>query len=273
MASPEKKRREKTAGNPAGSPTRIPEVSPGVSRAPEAPAAVVQATLRPSSEAECGRVVSLAHARGVATAMAFGGPGGDRAPIFVLVMDEEDRIEGLVDELRGQLPELPISLAREELVLAAPPDFLRGGAHREKPFGLTAHQAGWVFAGGTMGGAARILLESAAVSLTPAGIAAGVGYAAFPWGTLGVNVLGSFLIAIVATLIVERYVEERTRLLWMVGFLGSFTTFSNLVSQTAFGWADHSPPVGTLYLGTSLVSGLAAVLLGLWLTRRAIRWA
>ncbi len=49
----------------------------------------------------------------------------------------------------------------------------------------------------------------------------------FPWATLGVNVVGSFLIGLAAVLIGDRIVDgELWRHLVIVGFLGAFTTFS-----------------------------------------------
>ena len=67
----------------------------------------------------------------------------------------------------------------------------------------------------------------------------------FPWGTLLVNVSGSFAIAILGALLLERFVEARARMFWVLGFLGSFTTFSSLALQTVEGWAS-SPAVGVL---------------------------
>ena len=55
--------------------------------------------------------------------------------------------------------------------------------------------------------------------------------AGFPWGTLGVNVAGSFAIGVVLTLAFERgLVAPATRLFLVTGVLGGFTTFS------AFSW-------------------------------------
>ena len=49
----------------------------------------------------------------------------------------------------------------------------------------------------------------------------------FPIGTLGVNVLGCFLIGLLMTVVHERQMfSEGTRLLLGAGFLGSLTTFS-----------------------------------------------
>jgi fluoride ion exporter CrcB/FEX len=72
-------------------------------------------------------------------------------------------------------------------------------------------------------------------------------------GTLLVNVSGSFAIAILGALLVEGSVEERTRMFWVLGFLGSFTTFSSLALQTVEGWAS-SPAVGVPYAGVGGVS-------------------
>jgi fluoride exporter len=63
--------------------------------------------------------------------------------------------------------------------------------------------------------------------------------------------------------------EERERMFWVLGFLGSFTTFSSYALQTTESWAV-SPFLGTLYGGGSIFLGLLAALLGLRLTRAFI---
>jgi len=55
----------------------------------------------------------------------------------------------------------------------------------------------------------------------------------FPWGTLAVNVLGSFLLGFLFVWLLERStVGELTRLAITVGFLGAFTTFSTFSVET-----------------------------------------
>lgn len=49
---------------------------------------------------------------------------------------------------------------------------------------------------------------------------------AFPWHTLGVNVVGSFLLGLLMALLPEGDAGERLRLFLGVGVLGGFTTFS-----------------------------------------------
>jgi CrcB protein len=57
--------------------------------------------------------------------------------------------------------------------------------------------------------------------------------AAFPWGTLTVNLVGSFLIGLIATLADERAtVGPATRIFLVVGVLGGFTTFSSFSLET-----------------------------------------
>jgi CrcB protein len=91
---------------------------------------------------------------------------------------------------------------------------------------------------------------------------------AFPWGTLTVNVVGSFIIGLIYTLILRKIgITENWRLFLGVGFCGGFTTFS------AFAWENvnllDQKLVGTslLYISTSIVIGLLAIVAGGWVGR------
>lgn len=223
---------------------------------------VAQATVRLRSELECERVIRLAHERGVASATAYRAPEGSESPIFVMLLDAVEEMERFLPELRELAPEVPVSVVREEVLHASPPDFLRGGALATRPFAVSLRHAGWVFAGGSLGAGARIALETLASRLTDF-------HAVFPWGTMAVNVLGSFAIAVFGALLFERFVGERERMFWVLGFLGSFTTFSSYALQTAEGW-EGSPLLGALYGGGSVVLGLLAALCGLRLARRVL---
>lgn len=56
---------------------------------------------------------------------------------------------------------------------------------------------------------------------------------AFPYGTLGINVLGSFIVGFFLVWTSERVlVDPRWRLLVAVGFCGGFTTFSSYAYET-----------------------------------------
>ena len=92
----------------------------------------------------------------------------------------------------------------------------------------------------------------------------------FPVGTLTVNLVGCFLIGLLATWFGQlTNLSEAIRLAILVGFLGGFTTFSafsleiaNMVERKAF------LPAFT-YAASSVVVALAAVFVGLWLMRKA----
>ena len=82
-----------------------------------------------------------------------------------------------------------------------------------------------VAAGGAFGTVARYL---AAAAMAP--LSQGV-----PWGTIAINVLGSFAIGLFGTLTLAhgRYpASEPLRLFVMVGVCGGFTTFSSFSLQT-----------------------------------------
>jgi CrcB protein len=80
--------------------------------------------------------------------------------------------------------------------------------------------------GSALGGVARYGLS---------GVVARAFGETFPWGTLVVNVTGSFLIGVVATLTGpdgRLLVSPVTRQFWLIGIFGGFTTFSAFSLQT-----------------------------------------
>jgi CrcB protein len=85
----------------------------------------------------------------------------------------------------------------------------------------------------------------------------------FPYGTLAVNVLGSFVVAFVATLALERAaVSPLWRSAVLIGFCGGFTTFSALAYETFELARTGDPWRAGLNLAASAVLGLAAVWIG-----------
>jgi len=84
----------------------------------------------------------------------------------------------------------------------------------------------WVALGSALGGVARYWCS---------GIVAHYIGETFPWGTLIVNVIGSFLIGLIATVSGTdgRFlIPAEARQFLMVGILGGFTTFSSFSLQT-----------------------------------------
>lgn len=94
-------------------------------------------------------------------------------------------------------------------------------------------------------------------------VIASVGYPRFPLATLIVNIVGCFLIGLIATASQHsHYMSSEARLFLITGILGGFTTFS------AFGLESYSlvragePSLAFLNISLQLVGGLVAVALG-----------
>jgi CrcB protein len=80
-----------------------------------------------------------------------------------------------------------------------------------------------VAAAGAIGAPARYLLD---------GLARNHGRTDLPWGTLAVNVSGSFLLGLVTALALHRAFPETPTVLLGAGFCGAFTTFSTFAFET-----------------------------------------
>jgi CrcB protein len=90
----------------------------------------------------------------------------------------------------------------------------------------------------------------------------------FPWGTLTVNIVGCFLIGVLAELITLKYGEAvPLRLLLITGFLGGFTTFSAFSLDTIVLIENGNLPGAIVYVVASVGVSLVAVLAGLALVR------
>lgn len=118
-----------------------------------------------------------------------------------------------------------------------------------------------VAAGGAIGSVARFWLTGAVAALTGP---------RFPWGTLLINISGSFVIGLVAgiTLTPARVgMHPDARIFLMTGICGGFTTFSAFSLQTIelIQTGDVVPAVG--YVMGSIALCLLAVWTG-WLLGR-----
>jgi CrcB protein len=90
----------------------------------------------------------------------------------------------------------------------------------------------------------------------------------FPYGTLAVNLFGSFLIGVAVVLIVERMIlSELWRTALIIGFLGAFTTFSTFSFETLALLEDGQLLKALLNIGVSVILCLLATWLGMIATR------
>ena len=118
-----------------------------------------------------------------------------------------------------------------------------------------------VFIGAGIGGALRHGVNVGAVK------AFGFG---FPFGTLIVNVAGSFLIGLLAGYFAFRPgVPQDMRLFLTTGILGGFTTFSAFSLDAALLVERHAYALAAAYVVGSVAAGLVALFLGLALFRTA----
>ncbi|MGP4687009.1 fluoride efflux transporter CrcB [Agrobacterium pusense] len=116
-----------------------------------------------------------------------------------------------------------------------------------------------VAAGGAIGSVFRYLVGVWSVRL------AGVN---FPWGTLTVNVVGSFLIGLLVELVARRLnASMEMRLFLVTGVLGGFTTFSSFSLDAVSLFERGALGLSAVYVLGSLSVSIAAVFAGLALGR------
>jgi fluoride exporter len=113
--------------------------------------------------------------------------------------------------------------------------------------------------GGAIGSVARFLIGVGATNLL------GV---AFPWGTVAINVFGSFLIALLAEGFALRWdVSQTWRIFLTVGLCGGFTTFSTFSLDAYVLMQRGEMAMAGAYVVGSVVLSIAALFTGLHLVR------
>ncbi len=120
-----------------------------------------------------------------------------------------------------------------------------------------------VAAGGAVGAVARYLTGMAAVRSLGA---------AWPYGTLAVNVVGGFAMGVLVSALALRggADQERWRLLLGVGVLGGFTTFSAFSLEVAMMIERREWASAFTYSTLSVVASVAALFAGMMLARRLV---
>ena len=120
--------------------------------------------------------------------------------------------------------------------------------------GIWWQQLALVMAGGALGAAGRFWLSGILLRQLGTG---------FPWGTLAVNLIGSFLAGFLMV-----WLEERgpSALYWraflMVGILGGLTTFSALMVECLLFAKSDRNGLMLAYIATSLIAGLLLIWIG-----------
>jgi CrcB protein len=118
-----------------------------------------------------------------------------------------------------------------------------------------------VFLGAGIGGAMRHGVNVGATKL--------FGYG-FPFGTLIVNVVGSFVMGLFAGYFAYRAgIPQHVRLFLTTGILGGFTTFSSFSLDAALLVERHSFGLAAGYVVGTVAASVAALFLGLALFRSA----
>ncbi|MDR1004506.1 MAG: fluoride efflux transporter CrcB [Prevotellaceae bacterium] len=90
----------------------------------------------------------------------------------------------------------------------------------------------------------------------------------FPWATLTVNVLGSFLIGLFYALSERFSLSPELRLFLTVGICGGFTTFSAFSNDGVALLKGGCYGTFLLYAVVSISAGIAAAVAGGWVVRK-----
>lgn len=126
----------------------------------------------------------------------------------------------------------------------------------------------WIAIGSALGGMARYWCS---------GIAARLIGETFPWGTIIVNIVGSFIIGFFATLTGPDgriFADTLTRQFVMIGFCGGYTTFSSFSLQTLALLQDSEWLLASANIALSVITCLFAVWAGYALAAsiNALKW-
>lgn len=120
-----------------------------------------------------------------------------------------------------------------------------------------------VFVGAGVGGTMRHGVNLAVLRL---------GWTAFPASTLAINVLGSFLMGVLAEYFALRaHLPQQWRLFLTTGLLGGFTTFSTFSLDAALLYERGKPLIAAAYVLGSVVLSIAALFAALAIVRSVVK--
>lgn len=100
---------------------------------------------------------------------------------------------------------------------------------------------------------------------------------AFPWGTLSANLIGCLAMGVIAQLVVSAawfndagIIPDQYRLLFAIGFCGSFTTLSALIMELHTMLQRNELLSSFAYLMATMIGGFACFYLG-FIVMRAVK--
>ena len=112
----------------------------------------------------------------------------------------------------------------------------------------------WICFGGAVGTGARYLVSGWAVRLLGS---------SFAWGTLAVNLVGSFLLAALIHLgTTTELMNPTLRAALTTGAMGGFTTYSTFSYETFHYYQEGAVALGTANIAVTVIACLAGSLLG-----------
>lgn len=120
----------------------------------------------------------------------------------------------------------------------------------------------WIALGGALGASSRHLVGLWAMRMLGTGL---------PWGTLFVNIAGSFAMGLFIEFLALRFQgNTELRLFVATGFLGGFTTFSAFSLDFVLMWSRGEVWWALGYALASVVCSVGALFLGLWAVRAVL---
>jgi CrcB protein len=109
--------------------------------------------------------------------------------------------------------------------------------------------------GGMVGAISRFLIRNIELSI--------------PLDTLAINILGSFLLALILTLAIENLkMHNDVKVGLTAGFFGAFTTFSSVCQESVTMLSKGQTPLAVVYIIVTVVLGMAAAYTGYRLAKR-----
>jgi len=109
---------------------------------------------------------------------------------------------------------------------------------------------------------ALIGIAGAVGALCRYGIGTAVGTRSFPWSTLGINLVGSFLLGVLVEVAGARGWSPDVTAPLAIGFLGAFTTFSTFAVETDLFLRTDRVGTALVYVVVSVGVGVAAAAAG-----------